>query len=283
MLHMYIVLFCVTIFNSVWSDETQFLTMDRSSTEPLPHKVNMFNDVIIDTSCITPATFREKLAMSLELWKVSRYRGVWLTLTKHNFDLIGIAIDLGFELHHALNDSIVLTKWLPENEESSLPPYATHTAGATGLVFNEQGDVLTVVEKYGQKSKKLPGGGIKVNEDSVAAAIREVKEETGIETRFERMICILETHHNQDDIADITIVYQLSVIGGELSPQASEIIAAEWTPYAEIKTSSNRVVRNFLAAYEATPGPFAPHRVSSIPEESCDIVTYFAPQGALIS
>lgn len=36
---------------------------------------------------------------------------------------------LGFEFHHAHSGYVMMTQWLPVNEESTLPLYATHNIG----------------------------------------------------------------------------------------------------------------------------------------------------------
>ena len=48
------------------------------------------------------------------------------------------------------------------------------------LVTNKLGDILLVKSTYGTQKWELPGGGIGRREESVAAAIRELHEETGV-------------------------------------------------------------------------------------------------------
>ena len=42
----------------------------------------------------------------------------------------------GFRLHHAKDDYVLVTKWLPEGVESKIPEFASHYVGVGGLVFN---------------------------------------------------------------------------------------------------------------------------------------------------
>ena len=42
---------------------------------------------------------------------------------------------LGFEFHHAHSDYVMMTQWLPVNEESTLPLYATHNIGKSASHF----------------------------------------------------------------------------------------------------------------------------------------------------
>jgi len=58
------------------------------------------------------------------------------------------------------------------------------TRGVKAMVFNAAGELLLVRNSYGHSHLfVLPGGGIKRGEDPAVAAAREVREETGIETR----------------------------------------------------------------------------------------------------
>ena len=91
------------------------------------------------------------------------------------------SIKLGFDFHHAKSDYVMMTKWLPTHEESTIPLYATHNIGKNGTTFiaqvyvfviflsgvagcvvNDKNEVLLVQEKWLRSLKirhwKLPGG-----------------------------------------------------------------------------------------------------------------------------
>jgi hypothetical protein len=42
---------------------------------------------------------------------------------------------------------VMLTRWLPEDEENKLPPNASHQVGVGAFVLNERREVLVVQEK----------------------------------------------------------------------------------------------------------------------------------------
>ena len=56
-------------------------------------------------------------------------------------------------------------------------------------------EVLMVKERFGMTSWKLPGGHADPKEDLDVAAIREVKEETGISTASVGIVTLRHTHN----------------------------------------------------------------------------------------
>ena len=52
--------------------------------------------------------------------------------------MAGVAVqDAGFEFHHAKDGYVMLTNWLPKEEPSKIPNFATHYCGVGGLVLNK--------------------------------------------------------------------------------------------------------------------------------------------------
>lgn len=64
-------------------------------------------------------------------------------------------------------------------------------AGACILAFNEQGKVLGVSRKDDPNDWGMPGGRVESGESSIAAAIRELKEETGLDA-IDPILCFAE-------------------------------------------------------------------------------------------
>ena len=90
--------------------------------------------------------FKQQLEKSLDHWKQNGYRGIWLKLSNDNSHLIDIAIkDNEFKYHHAKDDYVMLTKWLPENEDNKLPSFATHYVGVGGLVLSKDKSKLLMI------------------------------------------------------------------------------------------------------------------------------------------
>jgi ADP-ribose pyrophosphatase YjhB (NUDIX family) len=64
------------------------------------------------------------------------------------------------------------------------------SVGVFVVVPGKDDRILLVKHKYGQKKWSLPGGGIELGESVEEAAIREVKEETGLEIEISHLIGI---------------------------------------------------------------------------------------------
>lgn len=78
------------------------------------------------------------------------------------------------------------------------------------------------------------GGSVDVDESPDAAAVREAREEVGIEVELTEILGVLGgpefrlTYPNGDQCAYVSIVYAARVVGGELQPDGDETDAVKW-------------------------------------------------------
>ncbi|CAN1223193.1 Nudix hydrolase 2 [Linum perenne] len=143
----------------------------------------------------------------------------------------------GFRFHHAESDYVMLVRWLPEHLPDTLPINASHRVGVGALVVNEKNEVLVVMERNGgfkgTEYWKLPTGVVEEGEDIWAAAVREVKEETGIDAEFVEMLAFRQSHKSFFSKSDLMFVCMLRPLSSNITAQLSEIEASKWMPIDE--------------------------------------------------
>eukprot|EP00123_Amoebidium_parasiticum_P012818 comp21597_c0_seq1/m.30236 comp21597_c0_seq1/g.30236 ORF comp21597_c0_seq1/g.30236 comp21597_c0_seq1/m.30236 type:complete len:362 (-) comp21597_c0_seq1:921-2006(-) len=174
------------------------------------------------------------LQASIQQWKLERRRGIWLSIPKSHGHLVGAATQSGFDFHHAQPGYVMLTKWLPTDEESRLPTYAHHYIGVGGFVVNDRKEMLVVKERYRDKDHwKLPGGLSDVGEDLKSTAVREVLEETGVTAEFVSFVGFREKHNYSFGRDDLYFVALLRAINTDITHCRREIEACMWMPIVE--------------------------------------------------
>ena len=96
----------------------------------------------------------------------------------------------------------------------------------TALVFIEQeGQLLLVQQAYGARYWSLPGGVMEAGEAVDQTAIREVKEETGLDVRLKRVVAL----YSKPGENGLAVCFAGEVTGGVLAPD-NEIIACGYFP-----------------------------------------------------
>ncbi len=97
-----------------------------------------------------------------------------------------------------------------------------------GCVVEKDNKILMVQEGldfcYGQWN--FPAGHVDEFENITDAAIREVKEETGLEVKLKGILPICETELRNE--THIIIRFVAEVIGGEIKFDSNEILDVKW-------------------------------------------------------
>eukprot|EP00640_Fibrocapsa_japonica_P002956 CAMPEP_0113951592 /NCGR_PEP_ID=MMETSP1339-20121228/87011_1 /TAXON_ID=94617 /ORGANISM="Fibrocapsa japonica" /LENGTH=269 /DNA_ID=CAMNT_0000959901 /DNA_START=270 /DNA_END=1079 /DNA_ORIENTATION=- /assembly_acc=CAM_ASM_000762 len=204
-------------------------------------KEDTYGGVIIDPKSITnfsAEAFGAELDSNLETWQTCNKRGVWLKIPTAQSHLVPVAVSRGFDFHHASPGAAMLTKWLPSTP-CTLPHGPSHQVGVGAFVLNESNEMLVVQEKSGPVGGmdfwKVPTGLINSGEDLGDAAIREVKEETGVDAKVDSILMFRHSHGFNFGTSDLWFVVKMIPTTFELTAQESEIAAVRWMPVEEFQ------------------------------------------------
>ncbi|CAL1375920.1 unnamed protein product [Linum trigynum] len=207
----------------------------KKSDEVLDACDDEYGGVVVDPDRL-PANqdlFASLLHSSLSHWKLKGKKGIWLKLPLERSQLVPIAVQEGFEYHHAEPGYVMLTYWIPKRP-SMLPANASHHVGVGGFVVNENNEILVVQEKFCTPSFsgvwKIPTGFIHEAEEIYSGAVREVKEETGIDTAFVEVMAFRHAHNLAFQKSDLFFVCMLEPLSSQISIDDDEIQAARWMP-----------------------------------------------------
>ncbi len=104
---------------------------------------------------------------------------------------------------------------------------------AGGYIQNEKGEFL--LQKRGDNGEwGFPGGCIEIGETPEMAAVREAKEETGLDVTVGKLIGIYTDsdviYPNGDKVQSIMIAYELIAVGGSLKTDGDETLELQYFP-----------------------------------------------------
>ncbi|KAI3469002.1 hypothetical protein Pfo_025665 [Paulownia fortunei] len=183
-----------------------------------------------------PNVFASALHSSMYQWKIKGKKGVWLKLPLERSDLVPIAVKEGFQYHHAERSYVMMTYWIPDGP-CLLPSNASHHIGVGSFVINDRDEVLVVQEKHCPPALlglwKIPTGFILESEEIYTGAVREVKEETGIDTEFGEVVAFRHAQNVSFEKSDLFFVCMLRPLSTEIMVDDLEIQAAKWMPLDE--------------------------------------------------
>lgn len=102
---------------------------------------------------------------------------------------------------------------------------------AGGCIFNEKGEVL-LQRRCDTNKWGFPGGAIELGETPEMAAIREAKEETGLDVEVGKLIGVYTDYNikyaSGDEAQSIVIGYELKAIGGKLFSDGEETLELKY-------------------------------------------------------
>ncbi|MBI5650014.1 MAG: NUDIX domain-containing protein [Chloroflexi bacterium] len=115
--------------------------------------------------------------------------------------------------------------------------------GALATIFDEHGRVLLVRQTYDNSKWAFPGGHVEPGETPWTAAVREAKEETGLDVEIVRLVSV----YFFSDRDTIGFQFLCRAVGGHLRVDGTEISHAEYFDPANLPTPMTQPARQRLA------------------------------------
>lgn len=235
------------------------------------YRYNRYRDLEIDISRLEfdgQESFLAVIRSEFDRWadklRHSRERFsavMWLNVPKAYSRVVPWLVDNApfFQLHHANSTRIMLVKPHPAASGSrscQIPSYGTHYVKVECVVVEDgTGRVLMVKERIGGMERdtvKCVSGSVEAGEFFADAAVREVREETGIVSRFICLIGCGNRVHTRFDRDEIIMGCLLFAPQGQV-PRAdgSEVMLAEWFDPGAIAESCTPMALEWLAGADA--------------------------------
>ena len=104
-----------------------------------------------------------KIQESIQFWKENDYTSAWITIPATRARLVETLsskdnTNLCFDLHHinSSEQTIIMKRWLNDDTEDKIPPWASHQVGVAGFVLNDENEILLIKEWSGPLSSRIP-------------------------------------------------------------------------------------------------------------------------------
>lgn len=110
-----------------------------------------------------------------------------------------------------------------------------HSSGGAVLTVRNGIPHVALIATRGRTRWGLPKGAVGEGETSEQAAVREVREETGLDAEIVKLLDTIEYFFRAGDtlIHKRVDFYLMRYVAGELTPQLSEVDDVEWVELSE--------------------------------------------------
>jgi ADP-ribose pyrophosphatase YjhB (NUDIX family) len=140
-------------------------------------------------------------------------------------------------------------------------PAANSMVPSTNVIIENDDDEILMIRRSDNGNWALPGGAIDLGESLAQAAVRETKEESGIDCKVIDVVGIYtDPKHiilytsNGEARQEFSIVVRARATGGELTP-SSESTEVRWIPRSELADlTMHRSMRRRIEYYLENPG-----------------------------
>jgi 8-oxo-dGTP pyrophosphatase MutT (NUDIX family) len=196
------------------------------------------------------ATFRAAFHAELAAWHATAPSGIaavaWVEVPIDMLDVAAPAlVEAGYVVHHGAGREVV---FVHATATSLVPAFGTHYVRVECVVLSADGtDVLVVRERgnadaIGSPVWKLVTGNVEPTEPLAVAAVREVREETGIEATPERMLGVSTRSPARFGRGELCVAYLLRAAFGAAPPRADprELLDARWIAVVDVAHVASR-------------------------------------------
>ncbi|HUA10799.1 MAG TPA: NUDIX domain-containing protein [Solirubrobacteraceae bacterium] len=111
------------------------------------------------------------------------------------------------------------------------------------LIWDEEGRVV-LVRAADSGLWQTVGGSVEPDEDPLVAAVREAREEAGVDVAIDGVRAVLGgpeyrlTYPNGDIVSYVSTVFDAHVVGGVPAPDGDETLDASWFALGELEASA---------------------------------------------
>ncbi len=115
-----------------------------------------------------------------------------------------------------------------------------YTSKRTRIIISYKGEVLLVKSWLGPGLWKLPGGGLHSGEDAIKGALRELKEETGIQVEPKKLKFLSKHRMSESGLVPTLITYATELSKRPtLHPRKFELVEGRWFQEKELADRSD--------------------------------------------
>ena len=170
-------------------------------------------------------------------------------------EILKVAADIGVAAGHELEAEVLAEEWL-KIVGQGVAGYVTPKVAVGAVVGNDAGEIL-LVQRADSGVWLYPTGWADIGYSASEVAVKEVKEETGIDVVPERIIAVLDgLRLNFTQIPLYSLVFQCRMTGGELQAHPLECRDVGWFAEDSLPTPLAGIERwgpNAFAALRGEP------------------------------
>ncbi|HEV3352724.1 MAG TPA: NUDIX hydrolase N-terminal domain-containing protein [Acidimicrobiales bacterium] len=174
-------------------------------------------------------------------------------------EVLKVAADIRVAAGHELGAEVLVEEWLKTVGEG-VPGYVTPKVAIGAVVGNEKGQIL-LIQRADYGVWLYPTGWADVGYSAAEVAVKEVKEETGIDAEPVRLIAVLDgIRMGFTRVPLYSLVFHLRMVGGDLERHPLETRDVGWF--------SEDALPQPLAGWEK----WAPHAFKAIRGEPVEVL-----------